>query len=52
MDIDFWKNSILEFVQTHQAWAPFVLALMTFGESLAFVSLLLPTMTALADAMV
>jgi membrane protein DedA with SNARE-associated domain len=47
MDIEFIKNSIVGFVQSHQAFAPFVLGLMTFGESLAFVSLLLPTMTIL-----
>jgi membrane protein DedA with SNARE-associated domain len=47
MDIEFWKNSVLEFVKTHQGYAPFVLGLMTFAESLAFVSLLLPTMTIL-----
>ena len=45
MDIAFLKTSIVEFVQAHQAYAPFVLGLMTFAESLAFVSLLLPTMT-------
>ena len=43
----FSKNSVLDFVQTHQAYAPFVLGLMTFADSLAFVSLLLPTMTIL-----
>ena len=43
MDIEFLKASIVEFVQTHQAHAPLVLGLMTFAESLAFVSLLLPT---------
>jgi membrane protein DedA with SNARE-associated domain len=47
MDFDLLKNSFLDFVQTHQAYAPFVVGLMTFGESLAFVSLLLPTMTIL-----
>ena len=47
MDIEPLKNGVVEFVQAHQAYAPFVLALMTFGESLAFVSLLLPTMTLL-----
>ncbi|WP_262273094.1 MULTISPECIES: DedA family protein [Microvirga] len=45
MDIAFLKTSIVEFVQAHQAYAPLVLGLMTFAESLAFVSLLLPTMT-------
>jgi membrane protein DedA with SNARE-associated domain len=47
MDIEFLKNSVVDFVQSHQAYAPFVLGLMTFAESLAFVSLLLPTMTIL-----
>src|SRR3954468_23200722 len=47
MDIEFLKTSILEFVQNHKSYAPFVLGLMTFAESLALVSLLLPTMTIL-----
>lgn len=47
MDLDAIRNAVVGFVQAHQAYAPFVLALMTFGESLAFVSLLLPTMTIL-----
>ena len=47
MDFDFLKSSVLEFVQSHQAYAPFVLGLMTFAESVALVSLLLPTMTIL-----
>lgn len=47
MDIELWKSSILDFVQSHGAYAPIVLGLMTFAESLAFVSLLLPTMTIL-----
>jgi membrane protein DedA with SNARE-associated domain len=47
MDIEFLKTSVLEFVQNHKSYAPFVLGLMTFAESLAFVSLLLPTMTIL-----
>jgi membrane protein DedA with SNARE-associated domain len=47
MDLDAIRSAIIGFVQAHQAYAPFVLALMTFGESLAFVSLLLPTMTIL-----
>ena len=47
MDIEFIKNSVVEFVRSHQAYTPFVLGLMTFAESLAFVSLLMPTMTIL-----
>ncbi|MBB4039343.1 membrane protein DedA with SNARE-associated domain [Microvirga flocculans] len=49
MDIEFLKTSILDFVQAHRTYAPFVLGLMTFGESLAFVSLVLPTMTILVS---
>jgi len=47
MDIEFLKNGVVEFVRSHQAYTPFVLGLMTFAESLAFVSLVLPTMTIL-----
>jgi membrane protein DedA with SNARE-associated domain len=47
MDIELLKNSVVNFVQNQQAYAPFVLGLMTFAESLALVSLLLPTMTIL-----
>jgi membrane protein DedA with SNARE-associated domain len=47
MDLDVIKDAILDFVRSNQDYAPFVLALMTFGESLAFVSLVLPTMTLL-----
>ena len=47
MDIEFLKTSVVHFVQTHQAYAPLVLGLMTFAESLAFISLLLPTTTIL-----
>ncbi|NIX76470.1 DedA family protein [Microvirga terricola] len=45
MDFASIKTAIVDFVRNHQAYAPFLLALMTFGESLAFVSLVLPTMT-------
>jgi len=47
MDIALLKTAIVDFVQTHQAYAPLVLGLMTFAESLAFISLLLPTTTIL-----
>ncbi|MCB5177183.1 MULTISPECIES: DedA family protein [Microvirga] len=47
MDLDAIRSAVIGFVQAHQGLAPFVLALMTFGESLAFVSLFLPTMTLL-----
>ena len=38
---------IVEFVKTHQAWAPWVVFVLAFGESLAFISLLLPAWAAL-----
>jgi membrane protein DedA with SNARE-associated domain len=50
MDLDVIKTTVLEFVRANQELAPFVLGLMTFAESLAFVSLLLPTMTILVAA--
>jgi membrane protein DedA with SNARE-associated domain len=42
MDIDSIKNLVIGFVRDHQAWAPFIVAALAFGESLAFVSLLVP----------
>jgi membrane protein DedA with SNARE-associated domain len=50
MDIGVIKTAILDFVRIHQGYAPFVIGLMTFAESLAFVSLVLPTMTILVAA--
>jgi membrane protein DedA with SNARE-associated domain len=47
MDLDVIKTAIVAFVRSNQEFAPFVLGMMTFAESLAFVSLLLPTMTIL-----
>lgn len=47
MDIEFLKTSIVDFVQNHKSYAPLVLGLMAIAESLAFVSLLLPTMAIL-----
>lgn len=37
-----WAHSILEFLRTNQAWAAPIVFVLSFGESLAFVSLLLP----------
>lgn len=42
MDIESLTNAVVGFVRTHRELAPFVLGLLTFGESLAFVSLLVP----------
>jgi membrane protein DedA with SNARE-associated domain len=37
----------VEFVRTNRAWAPLVVGLLAFGESLAFISLILPAWGAL-----
>jgi len=36
------SDVVLDFVRHHQAWAPAIVFVLAFGESLAFVSLLLP----------
>ncbi len=36
------SDALLNFVRHHQAWAPAIVFALAFGESLAFVSLLLP----------
>ena len=40
MTLDQFSQAVLDFVRTHQSWAPFVAAGLAFGESLVFVSLL------------
>jgi membrane protein DedA with SNARE-associated domain len=35
-------DAIMAFVRDHRAWAPLVIGVLAFGESLAFVSLVLP----------
>ncbi|MGZ5867388.1 MAG: DedA family protein [Xanthobacteraceae bacterium] len=35
-------QSVVEFVRANEAWAPLIVAGLAFGESLAFISLLLP----------
>ena len=47
MDLHTIGNDVVEFVRTHETWAlPIVFAL-AFGESLAFISLLIPAWGAL-----
>lgn len=41
---------ILNFIRSHKAWAPLVVFVLAFGESLAFVSLLLPATVILLGA--
>ncbi|NNC00751.1 DedA family protein, partial [Corallococcus exiguus] len=42
MDLETIKLAIVEFVRANQHFAPLVVGLLTFGESLVFLSLLLP----------
>jgi membrane protein DedA with SNARE-associated domain len=35
-------DGVVSFVQSHRDWAPLVICLLSFGESLAFVSLVVP----------
>jgi len=45
--LEAYAQQIIDFVRIHQAWAPLVVFLLAFGESLAFISLLLPAWAAL-----
>jgi membrane protein DedA with SNARE-associated domain len=42
-----YGEQIVEFVKAHEAWAPWVVFALAFGESLAFISLFLPAWAAL-----
>lgn len=42
VNLETITNTVLEFIRAHQAYAPLILGLMTFGESFAFLSLILP----------
>jgi membrane protein DedA with SNARE-associated domain len=42
MDLEIIKASTIGFVQTNQSWAPFIVAALAFGESIAVLSLFLP----------
>jgi len=39
--------AVVEFVRANQGWAPVIVGLLAFGESLAFISLLIPATVAL-----
>ena len=45
--IDAYSHQVLEFIRLHQAWAAPIVLLLAFGESLVFISLLLPAWAAL-----
>jgi membrane protein DedA with SNARE-associated domain len=42
MSIEEYANQIIEFVRANQVWAAPIVFVLAFGESLAFISLLLP----------
>ena len=42
-----WMHGLIDFVRQHQIWAAPVVLLLAFGESLAFISLLIPAWGAL-----
>jgi membrane protein DedA with SNARE-associated domain len=42
MDVESLRTTVVEFVRHNEGWAPFVVAFLAFGESLAFVSLFFP----------
>jgi membrane protein DedA with SNARE-associated domain len=43
MDLHTLTTMLLDFVRAHQGWAPFIVGLLAFAESLAVVSLLVPS---------
>ncbi|HZH08869.1 MAG TPA: DedA family protein [Microvirga sp.] len=47
MNLDSITATLLDFIRSHQAYAPLIVGLMAFGESFAFISLLLPMVTVL-----
>jgi len=47
MSIEESAHRIIDFVRTHEAWAAPIVFALAFGESLAFVSLILPAWAAL-----
>jgi membrane protein DedA with SNARE-associated domain len=47
MDIEVIAHEVIAFVQRHEAWALPIVFVLAFGESLAFISLLLPATLAL-----
>jgi membrane protein DedA with SNARE-associated domain len=47
MNLEHHAQTIIDFVRTHEAWAAPIVFALAFGESLAFVSLVLPAWAAL-----
>src|SRR5262249_5109389 len=47
MPLEDYVQLTIDFVRTHEVWAAPIVALLAFGESLAFISLLIPAWGAL-----
>jgi len=47
--LESYAHQIVEFIRIHQQWAAPVVLMLAFGESLAFISLLLPAWAALVS---
>lgn len=43
MDLKQIETAVVAFVETHQAWAPLIVGVLAFCESIAFLSLLVPS---------
>ncbi len=43
MDLKQIEAAVVAFVETHQAWAPLIVGVLAFCESIAFLSLLVPS---------
>jgi membrane protein DedA with SNARE-associated domain len=43
MDLDSIKNAIVAFIAANQAWAPLIVGLLAFAESLAILSIIVPS---------
>ena len=42
MDFQFFVQDTLDFIRSHKEWAPPIVFLLAFGESIGFVSVILP----------
>ncbi len=43
MDLDTPTTMLIDVIQSHQSWTPFIVGALAFAESLAVVSLLVPS---------
>lgn len=47
MSLEAYTEQVIDFVRTHEVWAAPIVAALAFGESLAFISLLIPAWSVL-----